>query len=183
MNNKFGIEIIPENEVLRLKALRYYNVLNSLPDRYFTNLAHIIAATFNTPIALITLVSKEDVIYKGNAGMEGVVKVDRGTSLCSLAILNPEPTVFNNALDEPCLLSNPLVVGEFGLRFYAGAPITTSDGFHIGTVCIVDKEPREFSENEIIILQRFAENAMHEIEMRKAIQDIPLNIGVKKVRT
>lgn len=180
MDNKFGIEIIPENENERLEALRYYNVLNNLPDRYFTNLAHIIAATFNTPIALITLVSKEDVIFKGNAGMEGVEKVDRGISLCSLAILNPKPTVFNNALDEPCLLSNPLVVGEFGLRFYAGAPITTPGGFHIGSVCVVDKEPRQFSDNEKVILQRFAENAMHEIEMRKAIQDMPLNIGVKR---
>lgn len=180
MNNHFGIEIIPEDEALRLKALRYYNVLNNLPDRYFTNLAHIIAATFNTPIALVTLVSEAQVIYKGNAGMEGVEQVERGISLCSLAILKPEPTIFNNALDEPCLLSNPLVVGKFGLRFYAGAPITTPEGFHIGTVCVVDKEPREFSANEILILQRFAENAMHEIEMRRAIQDIPLNIGMQK---
>ncbi len=172
MKNSLGKNIIPENEAQRLNALNYYNVLNNLPDRYFTNLAYIIAESFHTPIALITLVTDDKVVYKGNAGMEGIDEVDRGISLCSLAVLDSEPTVFNNALKEPCLLSNPLVVGEFGLRFYAGAPITTSDGFHIGTVCIVDKEPREFSENEKSLLSRFAENAMHEIEMRRALQEI-----------
>lgn len=169
MNNTFGKNIIPANEVERLKALDYYDILDNLPDRYFSNLAHIIAATFNTPIALVTFVRYETVDYKANFGMEGVESVDRGISLCSLAILDTENTIFPDAIKEPCLLGNPLVVGEFGLRFYAGAPITTSKGFRIGTVCVVDKQPRDFSEDESRILHRFADNVMLELEMRKEL--------------
>ena len=170
MVNTFAKDIIPETEAERFKALEYYNILNTLPDKYFNDLAKIMAVTFNTPIALVSLVGHEDVYFKGNSGMEGIDKVDRGSSLCSLAILDPNPTVFKNALVEPCLLKNPLVAGEFGLRFYAGAPIITSDGFNIGTVCVVGKQERDFSEKETEILQLFAENAMHEIEMRKTLE-------------
>ena len=172
MINTFNKPIIPGNDALRLAALEYFDILNDLPDRYFTNLAHIIAATFNSQIALISLVGEELVHFKGNFGMDGVSNVSRGESLCSLAILDAEPTIFTDTLKEPCLLRNPLVIGEFGLRFYAGAPIVTKEGFNIGTVCIVGKEPREFTEREKDLLVLFAENAMHEIEMRGEIKHI-----------
>ena len=168
MDNTFNKPIIPENEKQRLEALSYFGILNDLPDRYFANLANIIALAFNSEIALVSLVAEDDVYFKGNFGMEGIDKVDRGKSLCSLAILDPEPTIFTDALKEPCLLSNPLVVGEFGLRFYAGAPITTTEGFNIGTVCVVGKEPREFSEQEKNLLILFAKNVVIELESRKS---------------
>ncbi len=167
MNNTFNKPIIPANDKLRLKALDYFDVLNELPDRYFSNLAQIIALSFKAEIALVSLVGETEVYFKGNHGMQGTNKVDRGQSLCSLAILDPEPTVFTDALKEPCLLSNPLVIGEFGLRFYAGAPIITKEGFNIGTVCIVGKEPRIFSTQEKELLVLFAQNAMIELESRK----------------
>lgn len=180
MVNTFNKDIIPADDELRLNALDYYNILNDLPDRYFSNLAQIIAHTFNSEIALISLVGEEDVFFKGNHGMEGVKKEDRGSSLCSLAILDPDPTIFNDALKEPCLLSNPLVIGEFGLRFYAGAPIKTSEGFSIGTVCIIGKEPREFTMQEKALLVLFAKNAMIEIESRIELQNnlSQINVGV-----
>ena len=171
MVNTFKKPIIPVNDNLRLKALRYYDILNELPDRYFSNLAQIIARAFNSEIALISLVDEKDVYFKGNHGMNGTNKVDRGKSLCSLAVLDPEPTIFNDALKEPCLLSNPLVIGDFGLRFYAGAPIITREGFNIGTVCIVGKEPRNFTEQEKDLLVLFAKNAMVELESRREIKN------------
>ncbi|MEO7307072.1 MAG: GAF domain-containing protein [Ferruginibacter sp.] len=171
MINTFNKPIIPENDKLRLKALEYFNILNELPDRYFSNLAQIIARTFNTEIALISLVGEEDVYFKGNVGMEGVNKVDRGSSLCSLAILDTEPTVFPDALKEPCLLSNPLVIGDFGLRSYAAAPIVTAEGFNIGTVCVVGKEPRNYTEKEKELLMLFARNVMIELESRSEISN------------
>ena len=127
MNNTFGKSIIPGNEVERLKALRSYNILHTLPEGFFNNLAHIIAKTFDTPIALISLVDEEEVFFKANVGMPGTEYVDRGVSLCSLAILDNQPTIFEDATNEPCLLANPLVAGNFGLRFYAGAPIITPE--------------------------------------------------------
>jgi GAF domain-containing protein len=173
MENSFGKPIIPANEELRLRALEYFDTVTNLPDRYFSNLARIIAIAFNAPIALISLVRKFDVFFKGNYGMEGVNTVSRGDSLCSLAILDPNPTVFKDALREPCLLANPLVVGEFGLRFYAAAPIVTKEKLNIGSVCIVDKEPRDFSRKEEGLLVQFAENAMLEIEQRRSLKRIP----------
>lgn len=167
MNNTFGKNILPENEEFRVKALQHYDVISNLPNRYFNNLAHIIAKTFDTPIALITIVAEKNVLFKGNAGMEGVDEADRGISLCSLAILDPEPTIFTNALQEPCLLSNPHVAGDFGLRFYAGAPITTPDGFHLGTVCVIDKAPRAFSEADKDLLVQFARSVMTDIADRQ----------------
>jgi len=166
--NSFGRNIIPGNEKERLEALHSYN-LNDLPDHYFTNLAHIVAAAFDAPIALISLVRENKVIFKGNAGMEDRNTEERGDSMCSLAILGNEPTVFVDSLAEPCLLTNPNVVGDFGLRFYAGAPITAPGGYNLGTVCIIDKHPRNFTEKEQVLLKRFAENAMHELEMRKSL--------------
>ncbi len=181
MINTFNKPIISDSDKLRVAALEYFDILNDLPDSYFTNLAHIIAATFNSQIALVSLVGEEIVHFKGNFGMEGVNKMEREKSLCSLAILDPEPTIFNDTLKEPCLLRNPLVIGDFGLRFYAGAPIVTKEGFNIGTVCIVGKKPREFTESEKELLVLFAENAMHEIEMRgeiKRIQEKELSASI-----
>jgi len=93
--------------------------------------------------------------------------IDRGISLCSLAVLDPEPTIFEDATKEPCLLANPLVAGEFGLKFYAGAPLITPDGYNIGTVCVVDKKPRTFSELEQELLVQFSKAAMEAIIERK----------------
>jgi GAF domain-containing protein len=171
VKNTFGKNIIPDNEHQRLNALKYYDVLKNLPVNYFDAQAEIIAIAFNTPIALISIVADDKVYFKGNVGMPGVTKVDRGVSLCSLAILSKEPTIFTDALQEPCLLTNPLVAGDFGLRFYAGAPITTPDGLHLGAVCIVDVEPRDFTNDEQKMLVHFAESVMSELEVRKKQQD------------
>lgn len=166
MVNTFEIDIIPKNEEERIKDLYHYSILDTLPDSYFNNLAFIVAQFFETPIALISFVETESVFFKGNVGMEGTLKTDRGSSLCALAILNDEVTVFTDTLSEPCLLTNPLVRGKFGLRFYAGAPLVTPNGYSIGTLCIIDKKPRSFDLKERDLLNRFAKIAMHELEMR-----------------
>jgi GAF domain-containing protein len=165
MKNHFiGKNLIPENEPERLKIVERY--LTIIPEGYFVNLANIMARTFNVPIALISFVDKTQVSFPGNYGMEEVKVVPRGLSLCSLAILEETPTVFEDALKEPCLLANPLITGSFGLRFYAGAPILTHDGYAIGTACIVDKEPRAFSSEDISMLEYFAKVAMQEVQIR-----------------
>ena len=167
MENIFGKSIIPEDEPARLSALYSYQILDSSPEPYFNNLALLMAQCFKTPIALLSLVDKEQVFFKANVGMPGTDRVSRGISLCSLAILEPHPIVFENALTEPCLLANPLVAGSFGLRFYAGAPIITSEGHCIGTACVVDRQPRKFDHMDRLLLTRFAASAMKAIVERK----------------
>jgi GAF domain-containing protein len=167
MKNSFiGREIIPANEKERIKALRRHKLIQDLPQGYFNNLANIMAQTFGTPIALVSIVRSENVVFPGNIGLHDTTSVPRGVSLCSLAVMEAQPTIFTDATKEPCLLANPLVAGEFGLRFYAGAPIITNDGQALGTVCIVDKEPRQFTDKELELLKGFAETAMQEIEQR-----------------
>jgi len=92
--------------------------------------------------------------------------------LCTLAILNNGLTIIPDALAEPCLLSNPLVAGSFGLRFYAAAPLKTDDGYNLGSVCIVDKEPREFNLADKVMLEHLAESVMKELEMWKRKKQI-----------
>jgi GAF domain-containing protein len=168
MDNTFGINIIPDNEQQRIEALKRYKILDTPPEHAFDNVARLATQIFKVPISLVSLVGAEEVFFKANIGMGKARVTSRGISLCSLAILKPEVTVFENAPEEPCLLVNPNVAGEFGLKFYAGAPLTTHDGFRIGTLCVIDKTPRKFSKADELILEGLAKIVMDEIELRMA---------------
>lgn len=167
MENTFGVSIIPENESARLANLRHYGIVDTVSEGSFNNVASIAAHMFKTPMAFVSFVEESRVWFKANVGLEGVQETPRGVSLCSLAILNNEPTVFQNTLDASCLMANPLVAGEFGMRFYAGAPIKTPEGHNIGAVCVVDKEPRLFSDADQRVLTHLASIVMDELLLRK----------------
>ena len=167
MNNTFGIPIIPIDDKLRIKKLHEYKILDTNSEGSFKHVASLAAHIFKVPIALVSFVDKDRVWFKANVGMEGVSEVDRGISLCSLSILNEDLTIFPDALEEPCLLANPLVTGSFGLRFYAAAPLITEDGYNLGSVCIVDKEPRELNVADKDMLAHLAELVMKELEFWK----------------
>ena len=188
MENSVDKSLIPHGDKERIKALESYDILEGLPESFFNNLSQIIAKTFDTPIALISLVHKEEVFFIGNKGMEETTSVPRNISLCSFAVLDKELTIFEDALEQPCLISNPLVAGEFGLRFYAAAPLITHDGYNIGAVCIVDKTSREFSKEDQSLLKHFAKSAMEAIEERKrnislgkALHKADRNVSTNKV--
>ncbi|HEX7868792.1 MAG TPA: GAF domain-containing protein, partial [Chryseobacterium sp.] len=168
IENTFGINIIPENEVQRLEALQRYRITDTPSEESFDGIARLAAQIFNVPISLLSLVDSESVFFKANIGMGNAKKANRGKSLCALAILDKDVTVFEDALKESCLQANPNVIGDFGLRFYAGAPLITHDGFLIGTLCIIDQKPREFSDSERAILEGLARTAMDQIELRRS---------------
>jgi GAF domain-containing protein len=169
MQNSFGLDIIPLDETERLQKLHEYKILDSPSGGPFKHIAGLAAHLFGVPIGLVSLVDSERVLFKGNVGMEDVNEIDRGVSLCSLAILQKEVTVFEDALKEPCLLTNPLVAGEFGLRFYAAAPLVTHDGFTLGSVCVVDQKPRSFTPEDQQNLEYLARMVMDELENRKCL--------------
>lgn len=170
MKNTFNKEIIPDNDQQRLEALERYQISDSEPEAMFDNVAKLTAKLFNMPIALISFVDKDRVFFKANVGMPGINDLERGISFCSLAILDNSPTVIERPLEDPCVLSNPLVTGSFGLRFYAGAPIQTPDGYNIGTVCVVDKKQRYLTEAQKAMLQDIADIVMDQLEGRLALQ-------------
>nr|WP_294875249.1 ATP-binding protein [uncultured Pedobacter sp.] len=173
IENTFGMNIIPENDSERLIALKRYRIMDTPSEASFDNIARLCTKIFNAPISLVSLVDAERVFFKANVGMGKAKEANRGKSICALAVLDPEITVFEDALKEPCLIANPNVAGDFGLRFYAGAPLITHDGFLIGTLCIIDQKPREFRDLEKEILAGMATSVMDQIELRiSALEEI-----------
>lgn len=168
MKNNFVFNTIPENEQDRIIALRDYRILSGPHEIAFDHIVQLTAQLFEVPIAVVTLVETDTVYAVASKGMGGVKSEPRKTSICSLTILQQEITVFKDAAIEPCLLSNPWVAGEFGLKFYAGAPLTTPEGLRIGTICLLDVKPREFSEKDKSILEKMAKIVIDVAEIRKS---------------
>lgn len=171
----FTTDILPKNESARLQKLYEYQILDSGVEAEATaetegTFRHVVSLAthlFNVPMAMVSFVDRDRVWFKAGVGLDGFTEVSREISLCSLAILNEETTVFPDTLNEPCLLANPLVAGEMGFRFYAGAPLKTIDGYNLGSVCIIDRVPREFSEEQELTLQYLAKLVMDELELWK----------------
>jgi signal transduction histidine kinase len=92
--------------------------------------------------------------------------------LCASAILQRDPLILPDASVDPNALANPIVAGELGLRFYAGAPLTTWDGHNLGAICVLDKEPREFSDEDVATLEQLAAIVVHELELRIVTRNV-----------
>ncbi|RYY93589.1 MAG: PAS domain S-box protein, partial [Chitinophagaceae bacterium] len=162
--------LIPANDAARLAALRRYRLLDTGPEESFDTITSMMAEVFGVPLSFISLVDEQRVYYKSSYGGFPHAQVPREDSLCSHTILNNGPLIIENAQNDPCFSDGPYVAPEGGIRFYAGVPLVTHDGFAIGTVCIVDMKPRSFSEAETRLLERFAWMAGHEIETHQLVQ-------------
>ena len=155
-----------EVEAERLRAVEHYAILDTPPDDTFDRVARVAARCFGTPMATIAIVDADRIWYKATHGLDGVQQVERELGLCASAILDGVPYVVRDALNDPRTAGNSLVHGAPGIRFYAGAPIITSDGHRIGTVNVLDTEPHDPTENEIAILSDLAAIVMDELELR-----------------
>ena len=158
---------IPANEAERLAAVRRYDILDTPPDGAFDRITRIAARLFDVPISIVSIVDTDRIWFKSHHGVE-TSEIPRSPGLCASAILDNKPWVITDAKVDPRSLVNPLVAGDFGLRFYAGVPLHTHDGFNLGTLCIIDHAPRQISEVEIAELSDFAAIVMDELELRLA---------------
>lgn len=170
METNIGSILIPTDEDARLENLKKYKILYTKTEPIFDQLAALTATMMNTPIAMINFVDRDKVWTKADQNGQ-IGEVDREVSLCSLAILNGSVTVFEDLIQNPCLISNPLIAGESGLRFYAAAAITTNEGFRVGAVCIVDKKPRVFKEEDRKKLELIAVMVRREMNKRVGIPE------------
>ena len=159
--------LIPENEGLRLAAVNRYRILDSLPDGSFDRITRLAARLFKVPIATITIVDHDRIWFKSKHGLDAL-EIERDPGLCASAVLDYEPWVVNDASVDPRTLDNPLVRGELGLRFYAGVPLTTADRYNLGTLNIIDSEPRQLSEEELETLKDLASVVVDALELRLA---------------
>ena len=150
---------VTEAERARLAALADLGVLDTSPEQAFDDIAALAAEICITPIALVTLVDERRQWFKAHHGWERT-QTPRSQSFAALAIQDPS-TVFSvsDASSDPRFVTNPLVVGEPCIRFYAGAPIVTSDGHAIGSVDVLDGRARELTERQRRALQQLARQA------------------------
>jgi two-component sensor histidine kinase len=160
-------EIIPANEGERLAALRRYDILDTPPDGAFDRVTRIAARMFDVPIAIISLVDQDRIWFKSHHGVD-VEQIARDPGLCASAILGEGPWILSDASGDPRALANPLVAGEFGLRFYLAVPLRTHDGHGLGTLCVIDQQPREVTKDEIAQLTDLAAMVMDQMELRLA---------------
>jgi ribonuclease BN (tRNA processing enzyme) len=153
---------LPENEAERLDELRRLAILDTPREERFDRLARLAARALRTPAALITLIDAERQWFKSCIGLDGT-ETTREVAFCAHAILEPEPMVVTDTLEDPRFADNPAVTGGARIRFYAGCPIRSPRGLPLGTLCVVDWQPREVSAEEIDILRDLAALVEEEI--------------------
>jgi sigma-B regulation protein RsbU (phosphoserine phosphatase) len=158
-------------EAQRLSAVRRLELLDTPPDGAFDRITSLAARFFGVPISIVSVVDSDRIWFKSRHGLAEVEEIERAPGLCASAILQHDAWVVSDAVTDPRTLANPLVAGEFGLRFYAGIPLTTSEGFNFGTLCVIDKEPRAVTEAELGVLHDLAAIVVDELEMRLAARD------------
>jgi GAF domain-containing protein len=161
---------MPVNEHERINALKKYRLLDTPPDGSFERLTQLAATLFNVPIAIISLVDSDRIWFKSHYGLP-ISQIDREPGLCASAILSNNTYVVEDAKKDPRTLANPLVAGDFGLRFYAAAPLQTEENYNLGTLCIIDKQPRTFTKEQQSVLKQLAAIVMDEMEMRLVVRD------------
>ncbi len=162
----------PTNEADRLAALHAYDILDTDPEEAFDDLVSVAARICDTPIALVSLIDEHRQWFKARVGLEAT-ETPRDVAFCSHALLDPgEVLVVADAKADPRFADNPLVTGDPRVTFYAGAPLVTPDGLPMGTLCVIDHEPRELSDEELDTLQRLARATVNQLELRKAALDL-----------
>lgn len=158
-------------EEKRIKALQRYHIIDTPPDRSFDRLTKLAANLLKVPVAIISLVDTDRIWFKSRYGIE-IQQISRNESLCGSVILSNDLYLVENATTDSRTLNNSLVTGDFGLRFYAAVPLRTSDGFNLGTFCVIDKEPRTLTEEEIETLKSLRDVVMDQIELRLASRTV-----------
>ena len=160
--------LIPENEQERIEAVRRYEILDTPRDGAFDRITRIASLVLEMPIAIVSIVDHDRIWFKSTQGLDGVEQIDREPGLCASAILAEEAWVVEDAKADPRTLANPLVAGEFGLRFYAGSQLRTADGYNLGTLCVIDREPRTLTTEQLAVLGDLAALVVSELELRLA---------------
>jgi PAS domain S-box-containing protein len=156
------------NEAQSLEALHALRVLDTAPEAEFDALVRAASLACGTPIALISLVDAERQWFKANLGLPGVTETPRDVAFCAHAVLGDDLFEVPDATHDPRFANNPLVSGEPNVRFYAGAPVRLTGGQRIGTLCIIDHQPRQLSDSQREILRSLALVAAQALEGRQA---------------
>jgi signal transduction histidine kinase len=181
------VSLIPLNDEERLRKLYKYEILDTPADKTFDKIAILAAQIFDTHSAFVSFVDHDRVFFKAKINtVDGLDELPEET-IATLAVLSADPTVFTDILEEPKLKNTPLV-SDNAVRFYAGAPIKTLDGYHLGTVSVIDAVPRIATDKQLEMLKNLSDIIIDELELRQTTRNIVrvqtdlMNIAVHDIK-
>ncbi len=160
---------LPKNEQGRLDKLRVYDILDTPPEAAFDRITALVADIIGMPIVLVSLIDRERQWFKSRQGLEAT-ETPRSLAFCAHAILENDLFVVEDAAKDARFSDNPLVTEDPNVRFYAGAPLKTPDGFNLGTLCAIDSTPRKLSAQHGRLLEALAALVVDEMELRLALR-------------
>ncbi len=163
----------PVDELLRLETLRNLRILDTDPEERFDRVTRLAKKIFGVPIALVSLVDADRQWFKSHQGLD-VTETPRDVSFCGHAILSDETMVVGDAQVDERFSDNPLVAEDPGIRFYAGRPLSAPDGSKVGTLCVIDREPREMTADDLGLLDELAHMVEEEFVVEEMMRIDPV---------
>lgn len=170
---------LPKDEALRIAALMQCGVLDTQPEQDFDDLTALAAELLNVPISLVSLIDTDRQWFKSSVGVD-VPESGRDIAFCSHAILGEDLFVVPDATKDARFHDNPFVTEPPHIRFYAGAPLRSADGFAYGTLCVIDDQPRELSEEHASILRGLARQATAQLELRRRNRELEAEMQTRR---
>ncbi len=166
---------LPENELKRLAHLQALHILDTGREQPYDDIVQLASMICQVPIALVSLVDRDRQWFKSCIGL-AAPETPRNLAFCAHAILQPDDLmIVEDASLDPRFSGNPLVLGEPHIRFYAGAPLVSSEGHAFGTLCVIDRQPRQLHPEQVQALKLLAQQVMQLLELREANQALQLS--------
>src|SRR5947208_2403240 len=159
---------LPENETLRLDALRRDAILDTAPEERFDDLTRLAAHICGTPIAVISLIDADRQWFKSKVGLS-VMETSRDIAFCAHTLMQTDLFVVRDALADDRFATNPLVTSDPKIRFYAAAPLETPEGYVLGTLCVIDRVPRDLSVEQQDALRALSRQVVSQLELRRHV--------------
>ena len=158
----------PDDESERLESLRSFGILDTDEEEAFDDLARLAAYVCHAPTALVTFVDSDRQWFKSRVGFSPR-ETTRDVSFCAHAILQPGPLVVRDTQDDERFRDNPLVLSAPYIRFYAGAPLISEEGHALGTLCVLDRVPREMRPEQLDALRMLGNQVMALLDLRRTV--------------